>query len=162
MPLVFRLQREFHKCGSSKGRLTGPMSLAKGAFMTRTPLLITLLAAAALAGCDSQGNTIVQQGPPDTMANELKNAPPVELPPAIIASHPYRCKDNSLVYIDWLADNKGANFRASQTDIPVQLKPGAEGKPPFAAEGYSLAGAPSDSSVTLVRPDKGSQTCRRG
>ena len=128
--------------------------------MTRTPLVITLLAAAALAGCDNSDHTIVQNGPVDTMANELKSAPPVELPPAIAASKTYRCKDNSLVYIDWFAEGKGANFRADRSALPTQLKPGADGKAPFTAEGYSLAGSPSAPTITLTRPDKGSQSCK--
>ena len=37
-----------------------------------------------------------------------------ELPPAIAASKTYRCKDNSLVYVDWLSDNKTANVRGRQ------------------------------------------------
>ena len=32
----------------------------------------------------------------------------VVLPPSIQASKAYRCKDNSLVYIDWLSDGTRA------------------------------------------------------
>jgi hypothetical protein len=128
--------------------------------MTRTPLVLTLLAAAALAGCDNSDHTLVQNGPPDTMANELAAAPPVELPPAIASSKVYRCKDNSVVYIDWFAQNKGANFRADRAALPTQLKPGADGKAPYTAEGYSLAGSPEAGTITLIRPDKGSQSCK--
>lgn len=131
--------------------------------MNRTPLLFTLLAAAALAGCDNSGNTIVQNGPVDPMANELANAPPVELPKPIAASHSYRCKDNSLVYIDWLAENSGANVRTERNSASTPLKPGADGQPPFTAEGgYSVAGTMADSNVTITLPGKGSQSCRRG
>ena len=35
------------------------------------------------------------------------------LPPAIAASKTYRCKDNSLVYIDWLSDGT-ARVKAGQ------------------------------------------------
>lgn len=130
--------------------------------MNRIPLLLTLLAAAALAGCDNSDQTIVQNGPIDPMANELANAPPVELPKAIAASHSYRCKDNSLVYIDWLADNSGANVRTERNSASTPLKPGADG-PPFTAEGgYSVAGTMEDGSVTITMPGKPSQSCRRG
>ena len=33
----------------------------------------------------------------------------VALPPSITASKTYRCKDNSIVYIDWLSDRKLAD-----------------------------------------------------
>ena len=39
------------------------------------------------------------QNPSSTMANAVVNEPMV-LPPSIVASKAYRCKDNSLVYVD--------------------------------------------------------------
>jgi hypothetical protein len=83
--------------------------------MTRTLILLPIAAAVALAACNKTNHTIVDNGPPDPMANELKGAPPVELPPAITASKAYRCKDNSLVYIDWLS-NGGARVKKAKTD----------------------------------------------
>ena len=73
--------------------------------MTRTPLLIiALAAAAALAGCNKEDHTIVAGGPTTaTTANAAANAP-VALPPSITASKTYRCDDNSLVYVDWMSD----------------------------------------------------------
>lgn len=130
--------------------------------MNRTLPLLTLLATAALAGCDQGDHTIVQKGPKDTMANELAAAPPVELPPSIAASKVYRCKDNSLVYIDWLEKNgqpAGANFRTERTGTPTQLT-SAAGTAPFTAEGYSLSGDKAASTITLERPGKGSQSCK--
>jgi hypothetical protein len=131
--------------------------------MNRTLPLLTLIAAAALAGCDKGDHTIVQSGPSDTMANELKAAPPVELPPSIAATKTYRCKDNSLVYIDWLEKNgqpAGANFRSERTGAPTQLKPGAEGTGPLTAEGYSLTGDKDAGTVTLTRPGASAQSCK--
>jgi hypothetical protein len=132
--------------------------------MNRTIPLLTLFAAAALAGCDQGGQTIVQKGPEDTMAEQLKTAPPVELPPAITATHPYRCRgDNSLIYVDWLQDNKGVNVRTDKAAASTPLRPDAEGKPPFTAEGgYSLTGTAEAETITVTLPGKDSQTCRRG
>ena len=56
------------------------------------------------------------------MANELANAAPVELPPAIAASKTYRCKDNSLVQIDWLQGGKGA-YVHGDGQAQTHLKP---------------------------------------
>ncbi|WP_114228445.1 MULTISPECIES: hypothetical protein [Sphingomonas] len=81
--------------------------------MNRNLLLLPIAAAFAVAGC--QQHTIVDNGPPDPMANQLANAAPVELPPAITASKVYRCKDNSLVYIDWLS-NGAARVKKNKTD----------------------------------------------
>jgi hypothetical protein len=127
--------------------------------MTRTPLLLAVAAAAALAGCNKEDHTIVA-GPDGDVANESPAAnEPVTLPPSIASSKIYRCKDNSVVYIDWLSDNKSANFRAKQTDVPVTLTAPEAGKP-MVAQGYSLSGTPAGSTITLARPGKGSQSCK--
>jgi len=126
--------------------------------MTRTPHLLTLVTAAALAGCNQQPTVV---GPDDDPANRAPAANgPVELPPAIAASKTYRCKDNSLVSIDWLSDGKAANFRTSHEPLPVRLTAPEPGQPLTAEGGYSLTGTPDASSVTLARPGKGSQACK--
>lgn len=80
--------------------------------------LVALGAALSLSACNDGGHTIVQQGPADPMANEIANAAPVELPPAITASKSYRCSgDNSVVYIDWLS-NGAARIKKSAEDVP--------------------------------------------
>ena len=126
--------------------------------MTRTPLLLALIATAALAGCNKENHTIIA-GPDEDAANQAPSMNgPVTLPPSILASKSYRCKDNSIVFIDWLSDNKSANFRAKRTDAPVTLSAPQAGQP-MTADGYSLTGSSSGSSITLTRPGKGSQSC---
>ena len=120
--------------------------------MTRTPLILCLVAAAALAGCEQEAVT-VNTGLEDNVATEN-----VVLPPSIAASKIYRCKDNSVVYIDWLSDNKSANVRTERNGPPTPVTAPAEGEP-MVAEGFSLTGTGEGSSVTLTRPGKGSQTC---
>jgi hypothetical protein len=122
-------------------------------------LPLALVAAAALAGCDQSDHTITPAGPYDPQANAANASAPVVLPPAIVASHIYRCKDNSLVYIDWLAGDQAANFRAAQGETPTQLKAEAAGGA-LVAEGYSLIGLPTAKSITLTRPGKGQQACK--
>jgi crotonobetainyl-CoA:carnitine CoA-transferase CaiB-like acyl-CoA transferase len=124
--------------------------------MTRT-FAIFAIAAVALAGCDNSDHTIVAgPGADETPVNNVG----VELPPAIAASKIYRCKDNSVVYIDWLSDQKTANFRPDQNATPVQLKAPEAGQPMVAEGGYSLTGSQTAGSVTLERPGKGSQSCK--
>ena len=128
---------------------------------TRT-LLITLGTTLTLAACNVEPTVVTADKPADPIGNQAKAVPPAELPPAIVATHTYRCKDNSLVHIDWLQDGKGTNIRLDKASAPTQLKPGADGKPPFTAEGYSLTGAEADTSVTVATPEKAAQSCRRG
>jgi len=121
--------------------------------MTRTTLILALTAAAAIAGCD-QGPVTINTG---LEGNVETND--VVLPPAIAASKIYRCKDNSIVYIDWLADNKSANIRTEKNG-PASHVMAPEAGQPMVAEGYSLTGTAADGSVTLTRPGKGSQSCK--
>jgi len=137
------------------GALTFYTPVVKGNDMTRPLTILTLVAAAALAGCNNDDHTIVAGPGAD---DEPMNNVGVVLPPSINASKVYRCKDNSVVYIDWLSDNKSANFRAKQNDVPVTLSAPEAGQP-MVADGYSLTGTPGGGSVTLARPGKGSQSC---
>ena len=105
--------------------------------MTRITLAIALIAATALAGCNKQNHTIT--GGPDE-GSPVANAGPIELPPAIVASKIYRCKDNSVVYIDWLSDNKSANDRSDKNGAATHVV-GPEAGKPMVAEGYSLTGS---------------------
>lgn len=137
--------------------------MRKRATMTRTPLLLTLVAAAALAGCDNGGQTIVigPDGAEEEEANTTaeRDLTNVQLPPSIVASHSYRCRDGSIVQVDWLSDNQTANFRGEE-GVLVHLTAPEPGQP-MTAEGHSLSGGPDTSSINLTRPDKGSQACKR-
>ena len=127
--------------------------------MNRTLCTSLLVAAAALAGCNQSDHTI----DPNRAANDANAtntaAAPLQLPPSIVASKIYRCKDNSVVYIDWLSDSKSANFRPEKSASPTQLVAPEAGQP-MVAEGYSLTGSATGGPVTLVRPGKGSQVCK--
>lgn len=111
----------------------------------------------ALSACNTEPETIHAGGPRDDMAEELANAAPVELPPSVKESKTYRCKDNSLVFVDFLSDDKSANIRLEKNGTPTQVKAPEAGQP-MVAEGYSLSG--SGASVTLELPGKGSQACK--
>ena len=106
---------------------------------------MTLLAigAAALAACNSESHTITDNEAPDPMADQLANAAPVELPPAIAATNTYRCKDNSLLYIDWYSDGSAR----------VKTEKGAGGtQVPAPAEGVKsdLTGNATSSTITYA------------
>jgi hypothetical protein len=116
-------------------------------------LLLIVAASAALVACEKE--TIVQGGN-EPVAVEAKK---VVLPPSITATKTYRCKDNSLVHIDWLSDNQSANFRADATGTPTRLKAAVAGAP-LTAEGYSLTGDAKAASITFARPGKDAQSCK--
>ena len=126
-------------------------------------LSLTALSVLALAACNNE--PIVGGERPDPMADELANAAPVELPPAIAASKTYRCKDNSLVQIDWLAQDKGAYVHGEGT-AQTHLKPAVpvEGQPAStdltAEGGFVLKGNAAASTVNLTLPGKAAQACK--
>ena len=120
-----------------------------------TPLAALLL----LAACDTKPTTIVAGGgPADPDAEKIKAAPPVKLPPAMLASKSYRCKDNSLVFIDWFNDNQTANLRLKdKAATPVVLSAPKAGDP-YAGGDYTLTGTATAKSITLKKGAAG-QDC---
>jgi hypothetical protein len=138
--------------------LTSEAALAKIAAMQQNPRFLAAAAAALLTlqACDTQPETLEAPGIADPQAEQLSNAAPVELPPAIAASRTYRCKDNSLLYADFYTNNT-ANIRVgSREEMPTQLTSAGEGQP-YVAEGYSLSA--NAAQVSLTAPGKGTQSC---
>jgi len=125
--------------------------------MTRTPLLLTLAAAAALAGCNKENHTIVA-GPDVGDANVVANGP-VALPPSIVATKIYRCADNNVVTVDYLSDGKSANVHEKDKPL-VQVVSPATGQPMSAAGGYEVDGTASSSTAKITVPGRPSQSCK--
>lgn len=126
-------------------------------------LSLIFIAAAALGACKQE--TIVAGEQPDPMKDELAKAAPVELPPAIAASKTYRCKDNSLVRIDWLQGGKGAYLHGEGHDqTHLKAAEAVEGKPAstdlIAEGGFVLKGDATASTVALTVPGKGALSCK--
>ena len=122
--------------------------------MTRTFTIFALAAAATISGCDNSDHNIVAGEGYDPQANALQNLDQVELPPSIVASHSYRCQDNSVVYIDWLS-NDTARIKQERGVVGTTVtREGEEG--PYTAEGQSLTGSADAQTVTV-----NGQTCRR-
>jgi len=122
---------------------------------------ITLLAALALivplAACEQKVETVTSEAP-DPLAEQLKEAPPAKLPPSIKAQVTMRCKDNSLVYVDFFSGNTQANLRTEKNGPIIQLTAEKDGDP-LKADGYSLTGTPS--AITLEQPGKPTLTCKK-
>jgi hypothetical protein len=137
--------------------LTVNPEVANARDMTRTPVLLMLAAAAALAGCNNESHTIGG----DTAANGTNAAANanVQLPPSIIATKLYRCADNSVVTVDYLSDNQSANVKAGENGAPVRVTTAEAGKPMAAEGGYSVEGSPTSSSAKIAVPGHPAQTC---
>lgn len=124
----------------------------------KTSLLPALAVAALLplAACGDNKPQVVDSRPPDPMAEKIKAAPPVELPPPVAASVTMRCKDNSLIFVDFFQGYKMANLRLDKTALPTQLKAPEKGQP-FVGGDYTLTG--DAKSVELKGPG-GDKSCK--
>ncbi|MCF8706544.1 hypothetical protein [Rhizorhapis sp. SPR117] len=124
------------------------------------PYILFPFAAAAimsLSACGQSQPEVVDNKAPDPIAEQAAMAAPVQLPPAVKDSRTYRCKDNSLIYVDFLADDKSANLRMEKTGTPTALKAEVAGEP-YKFDGYELVG--HGASVTATIPGKGTQACK--
>ena len=126
--------------------------------MQKTQILAAaaIAALAGLAACNTEPE-VVQINKYDPMEEQLKNAAPIEPPPMIQASRTYRCRDNSLVYVDFYT-NHTALVRTEQGGDPVASLTAEGGNPPYVGqEGYSVSG--NGENVSITAPGRGSQTC---
>ena len=120
------------------------------------PVAAALAAFLTLSACSSEPETITA-GPADPQAAALNAAAPVGGDLRMIqASRTFRCKDNSLIYVDFYTDNT-ASARTEKDGARTVLNP-TEGKPPFTAQGWSVSGNATEVSITA--PGKGTQSCR--
>jgi hypothetical protein len=120
--------------------------------------LATLAVTAALLTLGACKQETVVAGDLDDMKDEMAAAKKVELPPAVLSTKAYRCKDNSIVYIDLFVGDKMANLRETKDGTPVQLKAEEAGKALQGDGGYSVSG--SGSTLTVSRPGHGTQACK--
>ena len=125
--------------------------------MQKTHLLAAAACAAMLilAACNSEPE-VITVNKYDPMEEALKNAPRVEAPPMMQASRTYRCRDNSLVFIDFYTNNT-AHVRLSRDGTPIVLT-AQDGNPPFTAPGYSVSA--NANQISLTAPGKGTLSCR--
>ncbi|HAF42412.1 MAG TPA: hypothetical protein DCG90_11710 [Sphingobium sp.] len=119
--------------------------------------LIAVAAVALLSACNKNDEPEVVGGPADPMAAQLANAAPVELPPSVKANKQFRCKDNSLFFVDFMSDEKTAILRTEKNGAPTALKAAEAGQPFTAEGGYEIKGSGDD--VTITVPGKGAQAC---
>ena len=97
---------------------------------------------------------------PETNAAEANaQAEPAAPPPQlkmIQASRTYRCKDNSVLQVDFYTNDTAA-ASLGEGGERVELT-AAGGEPPYTAEGWSISA--NEPEITLTAPGKGTLTCR--
>jgi hypothetical protein len=125
---------------------------------TRSPAFIGVLGALVLSACSGSEQA---PPPPSNDAAMSEDAPvtnaPVTLPPSLLASKTFRCKDNSLVYVDFFSDNTTADLRTEKTAPATKLTAAEAGKP-YEGGGFTVSG--NGDQVEITQPGKGSQTCK--
>ncbi len=126
--------------------------------MTQTRFLAAASTAALflLAGCQAEPVKVGEAV--DPQAEALKNAPPVQLPPAIKHARSYRCKDNSVVHITFMNDDTTATVRDKEGQPPLATVKAPAAGQAYAGEGYSISG--DGENITYKSPKTGSQSCR--
>lgn len=120
--------------------------------------LITLPILLAVSACGNSEPEVVGGGPGDPMADQLNNAAPVELPPMVKKSKTYRCKDSSLIYVDYMSDDKTVMVRTEKEGAATALVADETGKLFKADGGWSLTG--SEDEVTAEVAGKAAQSCK--
>jgi len=111
-----------------------------------------------LAACNQEPEVISDRAP-DPMETALKNAPAVELPPAIKATVSMRCQPgNALVFVEFFQGDKLVKLRTEKNGKATDLKAPEAGQPFTAEGGYTLTG--NEKSATVELPGKGSLSCK--
>ena len=111
-----------------------------------------------LAACKPEPEVVTDRAP-DPMETALKNAPAVELPPAIKASVSMRCQPgNALVSAEFFQGDKLVKVRTEKNGPATDLKAPEAGQPFTAEGGYTLTG--NEKSATVELPGKGKLTCK--
>lgn len=124
-----------------------------------SPLLraAPLALVALLGACNSKTETAGATPDGTAETNAATPAAPIELPPPLMASRTFRCKDNSLVYIDFYGGEKTADLRATKDGTVTKLTAPEAGKP-LTGGGYSVSG--TGTQVNITQPGKPSQSCK--
>ena len=119
------------------------------------PLAATTLTLFALAACNNKPTVIDPN--PDPMKNQIASAPPVQLPPSISATVEFRCKDQSVITVDFFKGKMQATVHPTKAGEPVHLTATAAGGPFTAPNGYSLSG--DEKKISWKDKDKPELSC---
>lgn len=135
--------------------------------MTKINLLLLSLTAASLAACGPTREEQAAQAEADADAEAMSED--IELPPAITDEGTYRCKDNTIIYVDFYGEAQGASIRVGdKTAVPIRVSPAkaAEGEEEEAPTGVAVSEDGEASlegtgdQITVKLPGKAAQSCK--
>lgn len=115
------------------------------------PLLLAVSITGVLIGCSERDQTDASNAAANTTVA-------IQMPPAIVASHTYRCEGGDVLYIDFLADETSINVRRAPSGRSLRLTAPAQGLA-FVGDGMNLTLAGKD--IKLDEPKKSSRICKR-
>ncbi|CAN5245544.1 hypothetical protein BH10PSE15_BH10PSE15_15790 [soil metagenome] len=121
--------------------------------MKKLLLPAAALALVSLAACDNKPTEVTSISA-DPNAAELAKRKPVELPPAMTTEGTFRCKDQSVVIVDFFQGDKQVLIKPEKGGSFTKLTAETAGAP-YKAEGYELKG--DKTGITLTQPGKPAQ-----
>jgi hypothetical protein len=130
----------------------GVLGKAKGAMKTLALAASAAVALLSLSACNQQKEPeVLDSRAPDPMAEQLKNAAPVELPPAVAATVTFRCQPgNGLLYVEFYQGDKQAVLKTTKDGPPTILKAPAAGEPYVADNGSKITGNSKSASISVA------------
>lgn len=114
-------------------------------------VLLPLVIVGLLIGCS--------QEKPEDQKTTGNTASPVAGPPAIVASHAYRCSDGRVIYVDFLQEDLSINVRKSLTGPTSRLSAYAQGVAYVGDDGTNVTLDGKD--LKLDEPKRKPVTCKR-
>ncbi|AMG76525.1 hypothetical protein [Sphingopyxis granuli] len=119
--------------------------------LSRCLVLLTVPLAGLLAGCSESDQA-------DTSNMSANTTLPIQMPPAIVASHTYRCTGGNVLYVDFLADGTSINVKQRPSGPSLRLTAPSQGLT-YVGDGMNLALNGKD--IEIDEPKKPSRMCKR-
>src|SRR3546814_15524432 len=105
--------------GTSMTSMSKGNGWARRIALSRCLVLLTVPLAGLLSGCSESDQA-------DTSNMSTNTTLPIQMPPALVASHTYRCTGGDVLYADFLAD--GTSINVKQRPSGPDRKSGVEVK----------------------------------
>lgn len=129
--------------------------ISSGDGLPRSTALSRLLLAASFAGLLVGCSESDQADASNSVTNTTLD---VQIPPAIIASHTYRCAGGDVLYVDFLQDGTSINVKRWPSGPSLRLTAPSQGLT-YVGDGMNLTLNGKD--IKIDGPKKASRICKR-